>query len=107
MASYVADLLHFQKQSVAVAVQTDGMYFLDMSGSFPFMPEPLFASAVIVGFPCFQCFLVGLFIHVSKHDNFIGMNILHYGSDKSAAFFKIGFKWDFHDNFLPCSATVA
>ena len=65
MAGSTPDLAHLEQDSVAVAINMNGFYFLDISTFFAFSPKFLTTPTVIAGASGCEGLLIGFLVHVS------------------------------------------
>ena len=78
-----ANLFHFCKQSVIVAVNGKRLHILEMSGSLALHPLALPAPAVI-GHPAgLHRMVEGLLVHICHHKYFIRLIILYNNRDQT------------------------
>ena len=90
MAGGPADLLDEEQGRVAVAVEPDGLDFLDVARAFALAPQGAARAAVVVGFARVQGFLPSLAVNPGQHEDFPRGGVLSHGGDQPAALLEIG-----------------
>ena len=78
------------QQGIHVAVPEKGAYILEVAAGLPLDPEGFPASGIIGHFSRLNGQVVGLFVHVSDHEDLIGCLLLDHDRQKAVrAFFEI------------------
>lgn len=77
-----ADLINFDQQRVAIAIEIDGVQLLNVAAFFALSPELFAAAAVVTDAACSQSFLVGFFVHPRHHQDIARSGILSNGRDQ-------------------------
>ena len=73
----------FQQKAILVAIDEYLMYFLDMTAFFALLPQLLSRPAEIGSITALYCFIKGLAVHISDHEDLSGICVLSYSSDES------------------------
>lgn len=90
VAGGVADLLYFEQDGVAVAIDVDALDDLDVTAFFALSPQAAAASAVIDRAASGFCFGESFGVHVRDHQDFARRGVLSDGGKQAIAVRKVG-----------------
>ena len=81
----------FYQQCVVVAVNDDVNQMQEVAAGLAFGPKAITTATPEGYFACFDGLIVGLLIHVAKHQHVFGLGVLYNSGNQPATFFKIYF----------------